>query len=104
MHAKAGSTSDSKDWSLVPSKSDSNTKHDAKSDSNPTRSGYTPQEAHLVSNPSQDGHSDLKSTNDTSSSQLPPIELKPLLSHLKFAYLDAEQHLLVIIANDLHRE
>ncbi|RDX96927.1 hypothetical protein CR513_20355, partial [Mucuna pruriens] len=34
----------------------------------------------------------------------PPMELKPLPSHLKYAYLDKEQQLLVIIANNLHQE
>ncbi|RDY08755.1 hypothetical protein CR513_06985, partial [Mucuna pruriens] len=34
----------------------------------------------------------------------PPMELKPLLSHLKYAYLDKEQQLSVIIANNLHQE
>ncbi|RDX98630.1 hypothetical protein CR513_18419, partial [Mucuna pruriens] len=32
------------------------------------------------------------------------MELKPLPSHLKYAYLDTEQQLPVIIANNLHRE
>ncbi|RDY05420.1 hypothetical protein CR513_10747, partial [Mucuna pruriens] len=34
----------------------------------------------------------------------PPMELKPLPSHLKYAYLDEEQKLPVIIANNLHQE
>ncbi|RDX74008.1 Retrovirus-related Pol polyprotein, partial [Mucuna pruriens] len=34
----------------------------------------------------------------------PPMELKPLSSHLKYAYLDKEQQLPVIIANNLHQE
>ncbi|RDX89350.1 Retrovirus-related Pol polyprotein, partial [Mucuna pruriens] len=58
---------------------------------------------HLVPNPNQVGQSDLKLTNDTSSSSPPPIELKQLLSHLKYAYLDAEQQLSIIIANNLHK-
>ncbi|RDY13917.1 hypothetical protein CR513_01097, partial [Mucuna pruriens] len=41
IHAKDESTSDNEDWNLVPSKSGSNTKHNAESDSNPTRIGYT---------------------------------------------------------------
>ncbi|RDY03091.1 Retrovirus-related Pol polyprotein, partial [Mucuna pruriens] len=41
---------------------------------------------HLVPNP--------KPTNDTSSSPPPPTKLKPLSSHLKYAYLDTEQQLL----------
>ncbi|RDX88293.1 hypothetical protein CR513_30131, partial [Mucuna pruriens] len=58
----------------------------------------------LVPKLNQVGQSDLKLTNDTSSSPPPPIEMKPLLSHLKYAYLDIEQQLPVIIANNLHRE
>ncbi|RDX85012.1 Retrovirus-related Pol polyprotein, partial [Mucuna pruriens] len=34
----------------------------------------------------------------------PPIELKPLPGHLKYAYLDNDQEFPIIIANDLHRE
>ncbi|RDX73345.1 hypothetical protein CR513_47062, partial [Mucuna pruriens] len=32
------------------------------------------------------------------------MELKPLPNHLKYAYLDKEQQLPVIIANNLHQE
>ncbi|RDY03525.1 hypothetical protein CR513_12889, partial [Mucuna pruriens] len=46
----------------------------------------------------------LKATNDNSSSLPPPMEMKPLPSHLKYAYLDTEQQLLVIIAKNLHQE
>ncbi|RDY14388.1 hypothetical protein CR513_00556, partial [Mucuna pruriens] len=42
--------------------------------------------------------------NDNSSSTTPPMELKPLPSHLKYAYLDTEQQLPVIIARNLHQE
>ncbi|RDX87061.1 hypothetical protein CR513_31518, partial [Mucuna pruriens] len=59
---------------------------------------------HLVLDPNQVGQSDPKSTNDTSSSPPPPMELKPLPSHLKYAYLYTEQQLPVIIANNLQRE
>ncbi|RDX64603.1 hypothetical protein CR513_56820, partial [Mucuna pruriens] len=48
---------------------------------------------YLVPNLCQVGQSDLKATNDNSSSPPPPMELKPLLSHLKYAYLDIEQQL-----------
>ncbi|RDX84413.1 hypothetical protein CR513_34535, partial [Mucuna pruriens] len=34
----------------------------------------------------------------------PPMELRPLPSHLKYAYLDKKQQLPVIIANNLHQE
>ncbi|RDY05395.1 Retrovirus-related Pol polyprotein, partial [Mucuna pruriens] len=60
--------------------------------------------AHLVPNPSQDGQSNPKATNDNSLSPPPPMEMKPLSSHLKYAYLDNEQLLPVIIANNLHQE
>ncbi|RDX82327.1 Retrovirus-related Pol polyprotein, partial [Mucuna pruriens] len=60
--------------------------------------------AHLVPSPTQVGQSNLKTTNDNSSSSLPPIELKPLPSHLKYVYLDTKQQLPVIIANNLHQE
>ncbi|RDY00918.1 hypothetical protein CR513_15832, partial [Mucuna pruriens] len=46
--------------------------------------------AHLVLKSEQVGQSDPKSTNGISSSPLPLIELKPLPSHLKYAYLDAK--------------
>ncbi|RDX73044.1 hypothetical protein CR513_47399, partial [Mucuna pruriens] len=45
-----------------------------------------------------------KLANDTSSSPPQPIELKPVPSHLKYAYLDTKQQLPVIIANNLRRE
>ncbi|RDX63840.1 hypothetical protein CR513_57676, partial [Mucuna pruriens] len=45
---------------------------------------------HLVPNPIQVGQPDPKESNDNSSSLPPPMELKPLPSHLKYAYLDAE--------------
>ncbi|RDX98999.1 hypothetical protein CR513_18010, partial [Mucuna pruriens] len=60
--------------------------------------------AQLVLSLNQVGQSDPKLTNDTSSSPPPPTKLKPLLSHLKYAYLDTEQQLLVIIANNLYLE
>ncbi|RDY06000.1 Retrovirus-related Pol polyprotein from transposon 17.6, partial [Mucuna pruriens] len=69
-------------------------------------------EVHNLSNSEDDStdladlisQSDPKLTNDTSSSPPPPIKLKPMLSHLKYAYLDTEQQLPIIIANNLHRE
>ncbi|RDX88977.1 hypothetical protein CR513_29359, partial [Mucuna pruriens] len=45
-----------------------------------------------------------KPPNDLSSSSPPPIELKPLPSHLKYAYLGNDQQFPVVIANNLHRE
>ncbi|RDY08166.1 Retrovirus-related Pol polyprotein from transposon 17.6, partial [Mucuna pruriens] len=60
--------------------------------------------AHLVPSSSQVGQPDPKSLNDNSSSLPPPMEVKPLPNHLKYAYLDTEQQLPVIIANNLHQE
>ncbi|RDX62127.1 Retrovirus-related Pol polyprotein from transposon 17.6, partial [Mucuna pruriens] len=60
--------------------------------------------AHLVPSPNQVGQTDLKSLTEKSSSPPPPMELKPLLNHLKYAYLDKEQQLPVIIANNLYQE
>ncbi|RDX83131.1 hypothetical protein CR513_35976, partial [Mucuna pruriens] len=86
----------------------------AKSDSNPTRADSIlakrsrPQQpkaeimlAHLGSSPIQVSQPDLKASNDNSSSPPPPIKLKPLPSHLKYAYLDTKQQLSVFIANNL---
>ncbi|RDX61492.1 Retrovirus-related Pol polyprotein from transposon 17.6, partial [Mucuna pruriens] len=60
--------------------------------------------AQLVLDPHQVGQLDPKLTNDTSSSSAPPIELKPLPSHWKYTYLEVEQQLPIIIANNLHQE
>ncbi|RDX63882.1 hypothetical protein CR513_57626, partial [Mucuna pruriens] len=49
--------------------------------------------AHLVSSPNQVGQTDPKSLTKKSSSPSPPMELKPLSNHLKYAYLDKEQQL-----------
>ncbi|RDX95560.1 hypothetical protein CR513_21904, partial [Mucuna pruriens] len=51
--------------------------------------------AHQVFSSIQVGQPDLKVTNDNSSSPPPPIELKPLPSHLKYAYLDEDKLLRV---------
>ncbi|RDX73595.1 Retrovirus-related Pol polyprotein from transposon 17.6, partial [Mucuna pruriens] len=62
---------------------------------------------------SEDNHSDIadldfatdpNSLTEKSPSPPPPMELKPLSSHLKYAYLDKEHQLSVIIANNLHQE
>ncbi|RDY13532.1 hypothetical protein CR513_01525, partial [Mucuna pruriens] len=57
--------------------------------------------AHLVPNSIQVGQPDPKESNDNSSSSPPPMELKSLPSHMKYAYLDATQQLPVIIASNL---
>ncbi|RDX91137.1 hypothetical protein CR513_26917, partial [Mucuna pruriens] len=54
---------------------------------------------HVVSNLNQ-----VDQSERTPSSPPPPIELKPLPSHLKHVYLDVEQQLSIIVANNLHRE
>ncbi|RDY01457.1 hypothetical protein CR513_15210, partial [Mucuna pruriens] len=43
-------------------------------------------------------------TNDASPLHSPPIELKLLAGHLKYAYLDNDQQFPVIIANNLYQE
>ncbi|RDX71505.1 hypothetical protein CR513_49133, partial [Mucuna pruriens] len=45
-----------------------------------------------------------RSANKFSPPHSPPTKLKPLLDHLKYAYLDDHQHFPIIIANNLHRE
>ncbi|RDX96105.1 hypothetical protein CR513_21285, partial [Mucuna pruriens] len=60
--------------------------------------------AYLVQRPIQVDQPDPKSSNDYSPSPPPPRELKPLPNHLKYAYLDPEQQLPVIIANNLRGE
>ncbi|RDX82395.1 hypothetical protein CR513_36820, partial [Mucuna pruriens] len=49
------------------------------------------------------GQSASRPTGDVSPPK-PPIELKPLPDHLKYAYLGDEQQFSVIIANNLHQE
>ncbi|RDX68938.1 Retrovirus-related Pol polyprotein from transposon 17.6, partial [Mucuna pruriens] len=101
----------------VPSGSVFSAKQGAESNSNPTRADSIPAKrsqqqqpkaeimsAHLVPNPTQVGQPNPKVSIENSSSPLPPMELKPLPSHLKYAYLDAEQQLPVIIASNLRRQ
>ncbi|RDX79480.1 hypothetical protein CR513_40094, partial [Mucuna pruriens] len=61
-------------------------------------------ESHLAPSPNRVGQMDPKSLTEKSSSLPPPMELKPLSNHLKYAYLDKEQLLPVIIANNLCQE
>ncbi|RDX64963.1 Retrovirus-related Pol polyprotein, partial [Mucuna pruriens] len=60
--------------------------------------------AHLVPSQDQVGQTDPSSVTEKSPLLPPPMELKTLPSHLKYAYLDKEQQLPVIIANNLHQE
>ncbi|RDX67053.1 hypothetical protein CR513_54115, partial [Mucuna pruriens] len=60
--------------------------------------------AHLVQRPIQVDQLDPKSSNDNSPSRPLPRELKLLPNHLKYAYLDTKQQLLIIIANNLRQE
>ncbi|RDX78525.1 hypothetical protein CR513_41187, partial [Mucuna pruriens] len=55
-----------------------------------------------ISHPDKVGQPNLISANKLSPPHSPPIELKPLPDHLKYAYLDDHQHIPVIIANNLH--
>ncbi|RDX72962.1 hypothetical protein CR513_47485, partial [Mucuna pruriens] len=99
----------------VPFGSDFKAKQRAESDSNPTRTNSIkrsrPQQpkaeimsAHLVPSPTQVDQPDPKASHDNSSSPPPPMELKSLPKHLKYAYLDTQQQLPVIIAKNLHQE
>ncbi|RDY07192.1 hypothetical protein CR513_08733, partial [Mucuna pruriens] len=56
---------------------------------------------HLVPNSTQDGQPDLKANTEKSPSLPPLTKLKPLPKHLKYTYLDKEQQLPIIIANNL---
>ncbi|RDX65452.1 hypothetical protein CR513_55888, partial [Mucuna pruriens] len=82
----------------IPSGSDFSAKQGAEFDSNSTRVNFIsvkrsrPQKpkakimsAHLVPNPTKVGQSDPKVSNENSSSLPPPMELKPLPNHLKYA-------------------
>ncbi|RDX94407.1 Retrovirus-related Pol polyprotein, partial [Mucuna pruriens] len=60
--------------------------------------------ASLVPSQHQVGQMDPSSVTETSPLLQPPMELKTLPSHLKYAYLDREQQLPIIIANNLHQE
>ncbi|RDY10552.1 hypothetical protein CR513_04923, partial [Mucuna pruriens] len=101
----------------VPSGSDFSAKQRAESDSNLIRTNSIlakrsrPQQpkveimsTHLVPSPIQVSQLDPKVSNDNSSSPPPPMGLKSLPSHLKYAYLDAEQQFPIIIASNLHQE
>ncbi|RDX87049.1 hypothetical protein CR513_31529, partial [Mucuna pruriens] len=99
----------------VPSGSDSEEAQEANAGSNPTRNEVTkssrPKQpkaeimsAHLVPRQDQVGQTDPSSVTEKSPLLPPPLELKTLPSHLKYAYLDREQQLPVIIANNLHQE
>ncbi|RDX67455.1 hypothetical protein CR513_53670, partial [Mucuna pruriens] len=58
---------------------------------------------HLVPSRDQVGQTDPNPLIEKSPSP-PPMELKPLPSHLKYAHLDKEQQLPVIIAKNHHQE
>ncbi|RDX65082.1 Retrovirus-related Pol polyprotein, partial [Mucuna pruriens] len=99
----------------VPSGSDSEAPQEANADSNPTRTEVTkssrPKQpkaeimsAHLMLSRDQVGQLDPSTVAEKSPLLPPSMELKPLPSHLKYAYLDKEQQLPVIIANNLHQE
>ncbi|RDX88698.1 Retrovirus-related Pol polyprotein from transposon 17.6, partial [Mucuna pruriens] len=88
----------------VPSGSNSEAAEEANADSDPTRTEATksswPKQpgaeimsAHLVSSRDQVGHADPSPVTENSPPLSPPLELKPLPNHLKYAYLDKEQQL-----------
>ncbi|RDX95126.1 Retrovirus-related Pol polyprotein, partial [Mucuna pruriens] len=95
----------------VPPGSETEAAQEVKADLNPTRtetilpSRPKQHKAEIVSaimmpTREQAGQMDPRPTTEESPSQ-PPMELKPLPNHLKYAYLDSEQQLPVIIANNL---
>ncbi|RDX64350.1 hypothetical protein CR513_57105, partial [Mucuna pruriens] len=99
----------------VPSGSDPKAAQRPEADSNSTRTKdierSQPQQpkaeimsAQLVPSSTQTGQSNLKPIHGNSSSPPSPLELKPLSNHLKYAYLDTEQQLPVIIVNNLSQE
>ncbi|RDX86663.1 hypothetical protein CR513_31981, partial [Mucuna pruriens] len=115
--ARAESISNNQGKNRIPSRFDLSAKQRAESNSNLTRADYIsakrsrPQQpkakimsVHLVSSATQVGQLDPKESNDNSSSPPPPMELKSLPSHFKYAYLGAEQQFPIIIASNLHRE
>ncbi|RDY01987.1 hypothetical protein CR513_14618, partial [Mucuna pruriens] len=98
------------DYDEVQEFSDSEAQ-EANVDSDPTRTEATelswPKQpkakimlTHLAPSREQVGQTDLSLVAKKSPS-LPPMELKPFPSHLKYAYLDSEQQLPVIIASNL---
>ncbi|RDX88490.1 hypothetical protein CR513_29910, partial [Mucuna pruriens] len=88
----------------VPFGSDFEGALEANADSNPTRTEITESSrpnqpraeimsAHLVPSQDQVGQTDPSSVTEKSPLLPPPMELKPLPNHLKYAYLDKEQQL-----------
>ncbi|RDX98083.1 hypothetical protein CR513_19049, partial [Mucuna pruriens] len=59
---------------------------------------------HLVPSSTPIDQPDMKASCENSSSPPPPMELKPFPKYLKYANLDTQQQLPVIIANNLHQE
>ncbi|RDX91889.1 hypothetical protein CR513_26055, partial [Mucuna pruriens] len=113
--AKVESILDNQGENHVPSGFDFKAKQIAESDSYPIRTNPINMSqqrqpkaeimsAYPVPSSIQVSQSDSKVFNDNSSSPPPPMELKSLPSHLKYAYLDTKQYLPVIIANNLHQE
>ncbi|RDX93865.1 hypothetical protein CR513_23816, partial [Mucuna pruriens] len=99
--------SDNHGENCIPSKSDLKAKQRAESDFHLRKISATTTKimsTHLVPSSTLIGQPDPKASNANSSSPPPPMELKPLLSHLKYAYLDTKKQLPVIIANNLHQK
>ncbi|RDX96975.1 hypothetical protein CR513_20305, partial [Mucuna pruriens] len=95
--------------------SDSKVAQEVEADSNPTRAEpikssrdkqpkAETMSAHMVSSSIHVSQMDPKSLTENSSSPPPPMELKPLPNYLKYAHLNSEQQLPVIISNNLHQE
>ncbi|RDY11031.1 hypothetical protein CR513_04352, partial [Mucuna pruriens] len=90
---------------VVEANADSNlTRTDAAKSSRPNQPRAEIMSTHLVPSQDQVGQTDPSSVTEKSPLTPPPMELKPLPNHLKYAYLDKEQQLPIIIANNLLQE
>ncbi|RDX71283.1 hypothetical protein CR513_49395, partial [Mucuna pruriens] len=100
MLSRVESYSNNRNRKLVSSGSDSNTKLKGDQKQQKAKIDSTNQ----MSDPYRVGQLKPRPAINISPLHSPPIDLKPLLSHLKYAYLDNDQQFPVIIANNLHRE
>ncbi|RDX78321.1 hypothetical protein CR513_41422, partial [Mucuna pruriens] len=89
---------------IVPFGSDPKAAQRPEADSNRQEIKILKEVGHSSQSSAQPNQTDLKLVHENSSSLPPPLELKPLPNHLKYAYLDNEQQFPVIIANNLHQE
>ncbi|RDX76061.1 hypothetical protein CR513_43996, partial [Mucuna pruriens] len=101
MQAKSNSSDQMK------AESDSSNQLEAESDSGNLECKQTEAESNFgrpISHLDKVCQPNIRSANKLSPPHSPPTELKPLLDHLKYGYLDDHQHFPIIIANNLHLE